>query len=443
VIGRTTIELGLYAHPDDVNRIYDGIRSERVGSREVIIRRKNGEEGNFLITGASTEVDSERCVIGAWHDITGLRRADAARQQSDERLRLIAEAAREVFWLADTVQKKILYVSPAYETIWGRTCASLYESPRDWVDAIHPEDRARVLEAEKTRQLAGTYDVEYRVLRPDGSVRWIRDRATPAWDANGKVVRMTGVAEDITDRRDLEDRLRQAQRLEAIGGLAGGVAHDFNNILSVILTYAEMLISDLQDNDPVCADLREIKSAGQRAADLTRQLLAFSRKQILQPRVIDLNEILAGMEKMLRRLIGEDVEFMVVPSSSPSRVNVDPGQMEQVIMNLAVNARDAMPGGGKLTIEVAPIEVDGVYAATHPNANPGPHVMLAVSDTGIGMDAATQARVFEPFFTTKEKGTGLGLAIVRQAAEAHGGKAEVEDTGHGALFRIRIPWRPA
>jgi signal transduction histidine kinase/ActR/RegA family two-component response regulator len=272
-------------------------------------------------------------------------------------------------------------------------------------------------------------------------VRWIRDRATPLRDPDGKVVRVTGVAEDITDRRELEDQLRQAQKMEAIGSLAGGIAHDFNNILSVILTYAEMTLGDLQTGDPMRDDLQEIKDAGLRAADLTRQLLAFSRRQILQPKVIDLNLILARMEKMLRRLIGEDIELTVIPSSSAASVNVDPGQMEQVIMNLAVNARDAMQDGGKLTIAVEAKVLDATCALEH-GSRPGPHVMLAVTDTGVGMDAATQAHIFEPFFTTKEqgKGTGLGLSMVFGIVRQSGGSIRVRsEPQHGTSFEVYLP----
>ena len=242
--------------------------------------------------------------------------------------------------------------------------------------------------------------------------------------------------------RKSEEQLRQAQKMEAIGQLTGGVAHDFNNLLSVILSYSALLADEMTPDDPRRSDLLEIKTAGERAAALTRQLLAFSRQQVLQPRIVDLNQVVAGMEKMLRRLIGEDLEFTVLPASSPVRVSVDPGQMEQVIMNLAVNARDAMPTGGRLTIELGFIELDLAFAREHAGIEAGPHAMIAVSDTGCGMDAETQRHVFEPFFTTKErgKGTGLGLStvfgIVRQSA---GTVWLYSEPGRGTVFKVYLP----
>ena len=364
-------------------------------------------------------------------------------EESEKKFRQLAENILEAFWITDVQFSKTLYISPAYESIWGRTCEDLYRNPQAWIEAVHPEDRDRLL-GEITLITAdpGPFVWDYRIRRPDGSIRWIHDRGFPVKDSSGKIYRFAGVSEDVTERRSLESQLLQSQKMEAVGRLAGGVAHDFNNLLTAINGYSQLALSKLDTRDPLYGDLDEINKAGQRAAGLTRQLLAFSRKQILQARVVDLNLLLGETERLLKRLIGEDIELQTSFAPDAGRVHVDPGQIEQVILNLAVNARDAMPKGGILKIETANADLDASYVAGHPGLAPGAYVLMAVTDTGTGMTDHVKAHLFEPFFTTKEvgKGTGLGLATVHGIVkQSRGHIAVYSELGRGTVFKVYFP----
>ncbi|MFB3923630.1 MAG: PAS domain S-box protein [Terriglobia bacterium] len=312
-----------------------------------------------------------------------------------------------------------------------------------WLEQLHPEDRERAMTAWNTAVAAGSdFHAEFRIRRKDGAFRWFDTRAVRVCDAAGRTAKWFGSNTDVTDRKQLEDQLRQAQKMEAVGRLAGGVAHDFNNLLTVINGYGGLLLNRLEEGSSFRRYVEEVCKAGDRAASLTRQLLTFSRQQVLEPRVLDLNGIVANIEKMLRRVIGEDIELATVLAPDLGAIKADPSQLEQVLLNLAVNSRDAMPRGGKLTIRTSNCLLREPFGHRHGELPPGNYAVLEVSDTGCGMNAETEAHLFEPFFTTKEqgKGTGLGLAIVYGVVKQSGGSVSVaSEEGKGTTFTIYFP----
>jgi PAS domain S-box-containing protein len=454
IYGVTPEELGSDAspifeviHPDDIRWVVESTNesARRLEVWQGEFRVNHPVKGLIWVEGRSIperEPDGSVLWRGFLNDISKRKHAEEALHLSEERFREIAENIREVFWLTDPAKGEIMYVSPGYEAIWGRSTSSLQALPRQWMEAIHPDDRDRIVRASVTKQRTGEYDEEYRIVRPDGTVRWIHDRGFPVRDKAGNVIRIAGVAEDITDRRDLEAELRQAQKMESVGLLAGGVAHDFNNALTVIMGSTEMLAEELPESPGTAAMLDEIRGATDRAASLTRQLLAFSRKDVIAPRVVDFNALVADTERMLRRLLGEDIDLIASLDPAIAHVRVDPGQWNQVLVNLAVNARDAMTGCGRLTITTRDVTIAAGTAAAARGMPVGRYVQLSVSDAGSGMSPEVAARIFEPFFTTKGvgHGTGLGLAVVYGIVCQSGGHIEVRSQEHvGTTFTILIP----
>jgi two-component system cell cycle sensor histidine kinase/response regulator CckA len=363
----------------------------------------------------------------------------------EQRLQSVLESVPDVLFSMDAGLSQWLYLSPACRTVFGFTPEELTADPGLWRRAIHPDDRLRYeKELAQVRLTGQPATIEYRLQHPDGSIRWIGGTCIPIADERGTLVRLDGIAHDITNERRLEEQLRLAQKMEAVGTLAGGVAHDFNNLLGVIKLSVDLALFGQQPSDPVREELGRIDEAVGRATALTRQLLAFGRKQVLEPRAVDLNALLAGTVKMLERLIGADVRLAQRQTSDAATVMADPGQVEQIVMNLCLNARDAMPRGGELALLTERLTIRDDFCANHSWARPGEFVVLTVSDTGDGMDAATQARMFEPFFTTKElgRGTGLGLAVVYGIVKQHGGLINVySEPGKGTAFRIYLPFQ--
>jgi PAS domain S-box-containing protein len=370
--------------------------------------------------------------------ITRMRRRLAERE---EFFQLISENVVDMIAVVDSSGKRV-YNSPSYQRILGYALDELEATSS--FDQVHPDDRQIVVDAAADARRTGVgRRVEYRMRHKDGSWVYLESTASPVMNAKGEVENLVIVNRDISERRRLEEQLRQSQKMDAIGRLSGGVAHDFNNLLGVIIGYAEILQERIPETDSMRAPVDQIIKAGNRASSLTKQLLAFSRQQVLEPKVLLLNAVVSDTDKMLRRLIGEDIELLTSLDPALGKIRADQGQIEQVIMNLAVNARDAMPEGGRLVIETANFEIDDKFARRYAYpVLPGSYILLTVSDNGIGMDTATQQRIFEPFFTTKEKGkgTGLGLSTVYGVVKQSGGYIDVASTrGKGTTFSIYLP----
>jgi two-component system, cell cycle sensor histidine kinase and response regulator CckA len=438
VVGRKIWE---FAVGDDARaRLQDRLR-EVVETRRAVFYENpgilaDGSEGWYEVRGIPVVIDGriDRIVWSAT-DISERRR-------TVERLAFQAH-------LLDQVSQPIVAVDPSSRfTHWNAAAERLYgwtaqeavgRITHELLQTEHPSPGGKEAMS-RTIRSTGSWSGELLHVTKGGeritvhlSVRMIRDD-------RGEPVQTIGVIQDVTARKRLEEQLRQSQKMEAIGLLAGGVAHDFNNILAVILGFSELAVRKLPPGHPVAAQLTEVFDAARRGGELTRKLLAFSRKQIIQPRLLDVCASVEDFTRMIRRIVGEDVEIVVEPSSAAVPVRADPVQLEQVLLNLCTNARQAMPAGGTLRLTTRPVDLDEAFVERHPWARAGGFAEVVVSDTGVGMDAATRARVFEPFFTTKPEGTGLGLATVYGIVEQHGGFVHVESTpGAGTTFRVFLP----
>jgi len=408
-------------------------------SGERLAQRKDGSWILVELNANVVSSESSRILCVVFHDISQRRKAEEELLLRDRAI----EAIGQGIVISDPNQpdNPIIYVNPAFEKltgytrdeVLGRNCRFLQGTDTD------PAAVETIRNAIRERRPCVTQLVNQR---KDGTKFWNSLIVSPVFDAQGRLVYFVGAQTDITPIKKLEEQLRQSQKMEAVGRLAGGVAHDFNNILTAMIGYCQLTLDELKNDHPARPNVEEIAAAAERAASLTRQLLAFSRKQTLQPKVLDLNAVVGDMDKMLRRLLGEDVELVTQTTPGLGSVRADPGQLEQVILNLAVNARDAMPNGGRLIVETANATLDDQYADHHEDVKPGDYVMLAVTDTGSGMTDEVKTRLFEPFFTTKPqgKGTGLGLATCYGVVKQSGGHITVySELGRGTTFKVYLP----
>jgi len=433
-------------HPGDRERVKEAAEEARrtgIGRPlEYRIRHKDGSwrvlESTASVVRNSEGVADKLVVVN--RDVTDRKRAAEALRRSEASFRSVFEDAPygiyraglsgQLFLVNSTLEQMLGYGSQD-ELLKANLATDIY---------CDPGEHQRLIETFPQHQ--GFKDIEFEWKRKDGTRITVRSSGRPVRDETGEFAYLEVFAEDITQRRVLEKQLRMAQKMEAIGRLSGGIAHDFNNLLGVIMGYSQVMKRSLGPAHSSYEHAEEIEKASQRAVSLTRQLLAFSRQQVLEPAILNLNALVSDMEKMLPRLIGEDIKLNLILAPTLGQVKADQGQIEQVVMNLAVNARDAMPGGGKLIIQTANVELDVAYTLEHPGSKPDRYVMLAVTDTGIGMDPETQAHIFEPFFTTKErdKGTGLGLATVYGVVKQSGGYIAVDsEKGKGASFSVYLP----
>jgi PAS domain S-box-containing protein len=428
--------------PEDLRQRHEeGLaRAARTGESRIMGQRlrlpalrKDGSTFTSELAITRIERGGRTFFTGTLRDLTDIVRAEEEKTAAEARYRSLVENIPLVTYM-NSVEAPFtsLYMSPQVESLLGYTPEEWAASPEIARDSVHPDDRLRVAAlAREAREQGISTGTEFRFIAHDGRVVWVLDQTIPMRDADGTVLAHQGFLLDITEQKQLEEQLRQSQKMEAVGQLAGGIAHDFNNMLTAISGYAELLAYSFDEGDPRADDVDQVRKAAAHAAALTRQLLTFSRKQVLLPQRLDVNDVVRDLEPMLARTIGAEVELKTSLEDGLAFVETDPDQLAQIVVNMAINARDAMPNGGLLTISTSTFD-----------SELGPLVAIEIADTGTGMDEETRTRAFEPFFTTKDtgKGTGLGLATAYGVVSQSGGRIEIETAlGAGSTFRVLLP----